>query len=75
MSSSEVYAMCEVGDLVIGFYADRSGIGALEQVTDQRSGQDIVTRWREQMVAGGGLQIEVWRPTADFYYRRPEDVR
>jgi len=75
MSGSEVYAPGESGDLVIGFYADRSGIGALELVRDGQSVEDIVTRWRDQFVGGGGLVVEVWEQTANFYYRRRDDGR
>jgi hypothetical protein len=73
MSDSHGYEQwppAQVGDLILGFYGDRSGVAAIEEVADDKSADEIVTRWRDQLVGGGGLHVEIWEAKAGFHFTR-----
>jgi hypothetical protein len=57
-----------VGDLVVA--VDGARISAIEEVTEERSAEDIVGRWRDQQVIGSDDDVEVWEAMPTFYFRR-----
>jgi hypothetical protein len=57
-----------VGDLVVA--VDGGGVTSIEQVSADRSAQDILTRWLDQGITGTDTLTEVWEAMPSSYYRR-----